>query len=956
MKKILILLICVVLIFCVLPVKQNLKAAQSLIVSYSPAPLTAGCVPELVDPSQPFTIYVNDENGNPVDLTLGGEIDDRTVWNVLFKDSHPKELGQYYWVRTDLHNDDGTKISNKALFGFEPISIDFSMAKEGKYIFKGFCTNDAGAFYITVYSPDRKLAGSVKVEVVKPTVSYEVVNTEDPERRVFTIPGDPDFALTAGDNRIYEITVSAKNAQGLPIKGVDKDINICGGVKEYARFTPYTTKPANFEFTKAPRTRIGTYNLNGSSASFLIDNGGRYFLHLGIDYNLNGKIDVLNKEVHEFDGFRVRDADSNGNIVATDYYTYYITSNVMWEDGTFVTSPQFDFPPPYEGWGLGSIYNLPYDDGYLFPDLNNDGKLDYHDSLVFDTKGKCKFYIFAEDITNVGGLVGCNPYGNIDAAGGPPISSDSPRSVERRYRRDYVFYLDFDCIPTTQIGSGRIKIRVYNAKTDEELPKNFINPYNYDIIYAFENHLKFKIYPADIRDYALFKDGMISITGAQHENTIYSKIKNVSESSGRTQLEATMLYTPTGLGEKIAWVDFYFENKNFSPPYQMKIEKLLYFDSILGSGMEVFPETIYVNEDNEVTVKVKEVGTGREVADATVKITGCGVSFSGKTDSNGKLTTILHPTETGEIAVEASKEGMMPGKAIIRVIKREQKLFLEIDPVKSPTNIPDITITGKTLPEARVSIGDNFTIANEKGNFTIPVRLTEGFNQLIVVAQLNNEEVKKSIEIILDTTGPEILVDKIEKLIDRKEFTLKGRVEPEAKVTVNGISATVVHDLFEVQVPVVLGSNEIVIIATDVLGNTNSLRFEVYNYHQILIKLVIGNVKATIDGNEIILEHSPFILNGRTFVPVRFIAEAFNADVEWIKETESVIIKLGETTIILQVGNNTAFINGKAYLLDAPPVIRNGRTFVPVRFIAEAFNADVEWIKETQEIIIRRLV
>ena len=86
MKKVFSMLICIALLFYLIPINHNVTAAQGLVVTYSPNPLTAGCVPELVDPTSPFTIYVTDEFGEPVDLTLGGEIDDRTVWNILFKE------------------------------------------------------------------------------------------------------------------------------------------------------------------------------------------------------------------------------------------------------------------------------------------------------------------------------------------------------------------------------------------------------------------------------------------------------------------------------------------------------------------------------------------------------------------------------------------------------------------------------------------------------------------------------------------------------------------------------------------------------------------------------------------------------------------------------------------------------------------------------------------------------
>ena len=48
-------------------------------------------------------------------------------------------------------------------------------------------------------------------------------------------------------------------------------------------------------------------------------------------------------------------------------------------------------------------------------------------------------------------------------------------------------------------------------------------------------------------------------------------------------------------------------------------------------------------------------------------------------------------------------------------------------------------------------------------------------------------------------------------------------------------------------------------------------------------------------------------------------------------------------------------VNAKVYTLDTAPIISNGRAFVPIRFIAESFGAEVEWLKETETIVIRRL-
>ena len=64
---------------------------------------------------------------------------------------------------------------------------------------------------------------------------------------------------------------------------------------------------------------------------------------------------------------------------------------------------------------------------------------------------------------------------------------------------------------------------------------------------------------------------------------------------------------------------------------------------------------------------------------------------------------------------------------------------------------------------------------------------------------------------------------------------------------------------------------------------------------------------------------------------------------DWDQASKTVTVVLNNDTIIMQVDNKYATINGRSVLLDAPPVIRSGRTFIPVRFVSEAFNALVDW-------------
>jgi hypothetical protein len=102
-------------------------------------------------------------------------------------------------------------------------------------------------------------------------------------------------------------------------------------------------------------------------------------------------------------------------------------------------------------------------------------------------------------------------------------------------------------------------------------------------------------------------------------------------------------------------------------------------------------------------------------------------------------------------------------------------------------------------------------------------------------------------------------------------------------------------------------------------------------------------VKVTLDGKQISFDVQPFIRDGRTIVPARAIAEALGAQVVWDSGTRSAVITKGEMTICLPIGSKNAQVNGKTVALDVPAEIQNGRTLVPLRFLAENLSFSVSW-------------
>jgi alkaline phosphatase len=118
------------------------------------------------------------------------------------------------------------------------------------------------------------------------------------------------------------------------------------------------------------------------------------------------------------------------------------------------------------------------------------------------------------------------------------------------------------------------------------------------------------------------------------------------------------------------------------------------------------------------------------------------------------------------------------------------------------------------------------------------------------------------------------------------------------------------------------------------------------------IILKIGSNKATINNNEVDLDVPAQLLGGRTMVPIRFVGESLGAEVQWEPSTETVKILKGKTVITLKIGETAAKINDKKIELDVAPIIESGKTMVPIRFIGEAFGADVKWDGGNEEINI----
>ncbi len=141
----------------------------------------------------------------------------------------------------------------------------------------------------------------------------------------------------------------------------------------------------------------------------------------------------------------------------------------------------------------------------------------------------------------------------------------------------------------------------------------------------------------------------------------------------------------------------------------------------------------------------------------------------------------------------------------------------------------------------------------------------------------------------------------------------------------------------------------------EVQGKT--LEIPIKWYESCEMYLHIGDSHIMTQGESKKIDSPPIILAGRTVVPISVIADGFGATVEWEAKTQTIQIHYIDRSIKLQIGKSeaTEVVDGqeKSIQLDSPPIIVNGRTMVPLRFIAECFGAEIDWDGVSQVVSLK---
>ncbi len=306
-------------------------------------------------------------------------------------------------------------------------------------------------------------------------------------------------------------------------------------------------------------------------------------------------------------------------------------------------------------------------------------------------------------------------------------------------------------------------------------------------------------------------------------------------------------------------------------------------------------------------------------------------------NNNGSTTTVTEPNynETIENQLEKSENPTLVLAEGFNSVKLSGTSVTKLAESGKELNI----VNGGTVIKVN---NDTFKALEltDKDEVELTIKATEVEVPTIVAESdiMNEELIKESISIGLSVNGDVVteLQEKFTVEIDLSKYTFTEEqlnkltaieVLPNGKI--KHLGGELVDGKF--------------IFTTNKLGDFSVL----ISNTLVKMEITVGEKEYDVNGKTSTLDVPPMIIDGRTMVPVRFITETLGGEAFWDSKTKTVTITLDEKVLTMVVGETTEG-------MDVPPVIVDGRTLVPLRYISESFDAEVDWDATTKTINILR--
>jgi hypothetical protein len=198
----------------------------------------------------------------------------------------------------------------------------------------------------------------------------------------------------------------------------------------------------------------------------------------------------------------------------------------------------------------------------------------------------------------------------------------------------------------------------------------------------------------------------------------------------------------------------------------------------------------------------------------------------------------------------------------------------------------------------------------------------------------------------IDTTAPRITMlspTTPEATVSTDTLHVRCAIDEPGEVSVNGNSATFDGSAWTADVLLQEGANSVVVEARDTVGNVSQVTLTVAYRRTTDVVLTVGKTTASVGDRTVDMGVAPIINQSSTMIPLRFVSEILGATVDWNAGLQIITITLGKRVIQLQVGSLMALVDTDVVSLTAAPMLSQGHTLVPLRFISESLGATVAW-------------
>lgn len=222
-----------------------------------------------------------------------------------------------------------------------------------------------------------------------------------------------------------------------------------------------------------------------------------------------------------------------------------------------------------------------------------------------------------------------------------------------------------------------------------------------------------------------------------------------------------------------------------------------------------------------------------------------------------------------------------------------------------------------------------------------------GFSGMPLADNAGDNPGNGNYDVVVDGSDLNIYFDPLDRTT-RGIITVKTPIDPDKDAGYGEVKIGVASSIATASGSINTGSSDGSVVAT---------RFDA----PAITLFTVGSMYYTVNGVQTAMDVAPYInADDRALLPVRYAANATgisDSNIFWDASAQSVRLVRNDRTVILVVGSTTMLINGVASQMDTAPVIADpGRTMLPIRYLAQAFNCDITWDAVTQTITITQPV